>query len=116
MASFALGLSLAGAAHAQTPSPLTGDYVCVYGCRLTDANPSVAIHDGRADCVNEFGGLFVGRPLGETSLACFNKTGALDADGETLRWSDGVIWKRHLGSTKGKAYELRDAPALGAPP
>jgi hypothetical protein len=76
---------------------LSGDYVCSYGCRLTDANPSVAIDGETADCTNELGGIFHGRRLTETSIACFNKTGVLAEDGVTLRWSDGVVWKRHLG-------------------
>jgi hypothetical protein len=85
-------------AAAQTTASLSGDYVCAYGCRLSDANPSVTIDGAVARCTNEFGGLFVGRVLSATSIACFNKTGVLDGDGVTLRWSDGVTWKRHLGS------------------
>ena len=84
-------------ASAQTHPSLSGDYVCVYGCRLTDANPSVAIDGADANCMNEFGGLFRGRVLTATSIACFNKTGVLAPDGVTLNWSDGVVWKRHLG-------------------
>jgi hypothetical protein len=87
------GVSLASA---QT---LSGDYVCTYGCRLTDANPSIAVDGSVAICVNEFGGLFRGRVLSETSVSCFNKVGVLASDGVTLNWSDGVVWKRHLGST-----------------
>jgi len=92
----ALAASLAPAS-AQSPPSLSGDYVCVYGCRLTDANPSVAIDGAAANCMNEFGGLFRGRVLGDTSISCFNKTGVLAPDGVTLNWSDGVVWKRHLG-------------------
>jgi hypothetical protein len=96
-----LFLSLAAslsAAAAPTPASLSGDYVCTYGCRLTDANPSVAVDGGAAICMNEFGGLFRGRVLSETSISCFNKVGVLASDGITLNWSDGVVWKRHLGS------------------
>ena len=85
-------------ALAQSPASLSGDYVCTYGCRLTDANPNVAIDGAVAVCINEFGGIYRGRVLSETSISCFNKTGVLAADGVTLRWSDGVVWKRHLGS------------------
>jgi hypothetical protein len=95
-----LFLSLAAsstAASAQTSPSLSGDYVCIYGCRLTDANPSVAVDGGAAICMNEFGGLFRGRVLSETSISCFNKVGVLASDGITLNWSDGVIWQRHLG-------------------
>jgi hypothetical protein len=40
--SLALGLGVAFVppAASQSLSRLTGDYVCDYGCRLTDANPS----------------------------------------------------------------------------
>jgi hypothetical protein len=93
----ALAASVSGAA--QTASPLPGDFVCTYGCRLTDANPSVAIDGVAALCMNEFGGLFRGRVLSETSISCFNKTGVLASDGVTLNWSDGVVWKRHLRSS-----------------
>jgi hypothetical protein len=48
--------------------------------------------------MNEFGGLFRGRVLSATSVSCFNKVGVLASDGVTLNWSDGVVWKRHLGS------------------
>jgi ABC-type oligopeptide transport system substrate-binding subunit len=94
-------LSLAAApsaASAQTSPSLSGDYLCAYGCRLSDVNPSVAVDGVVATCVNEFGGLFRGRVLSETSISCFNKIGVLASDGITLNWSDGVIWKRHLGS------------------
>jgi len=83
-------------ASAQSPASLSGDYVCTYGCRLTDANPSVAIDGVAANCMNEFGGLYRGRVLSEKSISCFNKTGVLAADGVSLRWSDGVVWKRRL--------------------
>jgi hypothetical protein len=97
-----LGLSLylgalAYPAGAQNASPLTGDYVCAYGCRLTDANPGIVVNQGVADCTNEFGGLFRGQVLGADSVACFGKTGRLASDGLTLNWSDGVIWRRHVG-------------------
>jgi hypothetical protein len=91
---FAADLS---SALAQNAPPMSGDYACSYGCRLTDANPSVAIDGEKADCMNELGGIFHGRALSATSISCFNKTGVLASDGITLNWSDGVIWKRYLG-------------------
>ena len=45
--------------------------------------------------MNEYGGLFRGKPIGADGVACFHKTGRLSADGVTITWSDGVIWKRH---------------------
>jgi len=80
---------------AQTASRLAGEWVCAYGCRLTDANPSVAVSGDEADCVNEYGGLFQGKVVAPGVVACFRKTGRLSADGLTITWSDGVIWKRH---------------------
>ena len=56
----------------------------------------MAIDGAAAICMNEFGGLYRGRVLSEKSISCFNKTGVLAADGVTLRWSDGVVWKRRL--------------------
>jgi len=94
-----LGVGLAAPAPAQTISPLTGDYVCAYGCRLTDANPSLEVKGGEAICVNEYGGLFRGQVLSAESVACFRKTGRLSPDGSTLTWSDGVIWRRHVGGS-----------------
>jgi hypothetical protein len=95
--SLAWGLSVAlvPPAASQFLSRLTGDYVCTYGCRPTDANPSVGVKGGEAECVNEYGGLFDGKPLGADGVACFRKAGRLSADGLTITWSDGVIWKRH---------------------
>ena len=90
-----LGVALVPPAAAQSLSRLTGDYVCAYGCRLTDANPSIEVKGGEVDCVNEYGGLFQGKPIGADGVACFHKTGRLSADGVTIIWSDGVIWKRH---------------------
>jgi hypothetical protein len=89
----ALVLSVGRAAAAA--SPPDGEYVCAYGCRATDANPTLAVHGEEVDCMNEFGGLFRGKLLSPTAVACFRQTGALDPDGTTLRWSNGVIWKRH---------------------
>ena len=90
-----LGVALVPPAASQSLSRLTGDYVCAYGCRLTDANPSIEVKGGEVDCVNEYGGLFQGKLLGADGVACFRKTGRLSADGVTITWSDGVIWKRH---------------------
>jgi hypothetical protein len=98
IAAFSALIASVSLASAQTRPSFSGDYVCTYGCRLTDANPSVAIDGDAAICTNEFGGLFRGRVLSETSIACFNKVGVLASDGVTLNWSDGVVWKRHLGS------------------
>ena len=60
-------------------------------CRYFDD----ALKGGEAECVNEYGGLFQGKPLGADGVACFRKTGRLSADGLTITWSDGVIGKRH---------------------
>jgi hypothetical protein len=38
--------------------------------------------------------MFQGKPIGADGVACFRKTGRLSADGVTITWSDGVIWKR----------------------
>jgi hypothetical protein len=73
---------------------ISGLYLCVYGCRVTDAAPSVQIEGNAAACTNELGGIYHGRLLSKDSIACFNKTGAISADGKTIRWDDGVIWKR----------------------
>jgi hypothetical protein len=89
----ALILSLSRAAMAG--SPLEGEYVCAYGCRATDANPSLTVHNDEVDCMNEFGGLFRGKLLSPTSVGCFHQTGRLGRDGTTLTWSNGVIWRRH---------------------
>jgi ABC-type oligopeptide transport system substrate-binding subunit len=94
------GAAIAAPTAAQAASPLTGDYVCAYGCRLTDANPGIAVKGDEADCVNELGGLFRGQVLGADAVACFRKIGRLSPDGLTLTWSDGVIWRRHLDSGK----------------
>jgi hypothetical protein len=85
---------LAVAIAALAASPLSGEYVCVEGCRLTDANPTLRVEGEVALCTNEFGGLFTGRALGGDKIACFNKVGVFAPDGVTLNWSDGVVWKR----------------------
>jgi hypothetical protein len=59
-----LGVALVAPAASHSLSRLTGDYVCATGCRLTDANPSIAVKGGEVDCVNEYGGLFQGKPIG----------------------------------------------------
>ena len=85
-----------GGAVAEAASPLEGDYVCSYGCRPTDVNPSIEIRGAEADCMNELGGLYRGEVVGPGKIACFRKTGALSADGQRIIWSDGVIWTRHI--------------------
>ena len=92
---FAALLALLAGPHAAFADVLSGDYVCRFGCRATDAAPRVEIEAGIARCWNELGGLYVGEfhPPGE--VACFRKTGRIGRDGRTLRWSDGVIWIRH---------------------
>ena len=96
---FGLALTVAGlapalAASAQDGASLSGDYRCDYGCRLTDANPSLEIHGDDAACMNEYGGLYRGRRLRDGSIHCFNKVGRPQMDGKTIRWDDGVIWTR----------------------
>jgi hypothetical protein len=84
----------AGPAAAETP-PLAADYVCLYGCRMTDANPRLEIEGEVARCWNELGGLFVGRFTPPDRVACFRKTGRLFDGGARIDWSDGVVWRRH---------------------
>lgn len=91
-------LGAVGAAFAEASSPLEGDYVCTYGCRPTDVNPSIEIRGAAADCMNELGGLYRGEVIGPGKIACFRKTGELSADGQRIIWSDGVIWTRHIPS------------------
>jgi hypothetical protein len=69
---------------------LTGDFVCAYGCRPTDANPSVRVKNGEADCVNGYSGIFRGKPLGADGVACPRKTGRLSADG-LMRWRSPIV-------------------------
>jgi hypothetical protein len=90
-----VGVAFCPPALAQSASLLSGAYVCAYGCRLTDAPPSIAIDGDKATCTNEYGGLFRGRLLADNVVSCFNKTGRLLEDGKTVRWDDGVIWQRH---------------------
>jgi hypothetical protein len=96
-ASVVAGLALWAPALAQSAGALSGDYVCTYGCRLTDAPPSIAIDGDKANCTNEYGGLFHGRLLTDRSLSCFNKIGRLLEDGKTIEWADGVVWRRLPG-------------------
>ena len=80
LAPLIVGLAFCPTALAQSGSLLSGDYVCAYGCRLTDAPPSIAIDGDKATCTNEYGGLFHGRLLADDVLSCFNKTGRLSGD------------------------------------
>ena len=75
-------------------SPIAGEYVCVSGCLLTDAPPSVAIDGDIAHCMNEFGGTYTGTRLTDRSISCFNKTGILSTDGLSILWSNGAVWTR----------------------
>jgi hypothetical protein len=101
MRSSALVVMLASAvvpATAQCQNTFSGDWVCAYGCRETDANPRVEVEGNAARCWNELGGVFFGALLSADSLSCFHKIGTLSRDGNTIEWSDGVVWKRHFGS------------------
>ena len=73
---------------------IAGEYHCQSGCRLTDAAPSVEIAGTVATCMNELGGTFSGRVLSPNAIACFNTPGTLSKDGNTIEWSDGVVWAR----------------------
>jgi hypothetical protein len=102
MRSLALVVTLCTAvvpAMAQCRNSFPGDWVCAYGCRITDANPRVEVEGNAARCWNELGGVFFGAVLSAGSLSCFHKIGTLSCDGNTIEWSDGVIWKRHPGSS-----------------
>ena len=81
-------------ANAGGAQSISGDYVCAYGCRATDAAPSVQIDGDNAACMNELGGIFHGKVLTDHSISCFNKTGVLSVDGKTILWDGGIVWKR----------------------
>jgi hypothetical protein len=81
-------------ALAQGASSLSGEYECAYGCRLTDAAPTLAIDGDVAICTNELGGLFRGRLRPDGSIACFNKIGRPQGDGKTIVWDGGVVWRK----------------------
>jgi hypothetical protein len=81
-------------ARGEDAATLDGLYVCEAGCRVTDAAPSVQIEGDVALCTNELGGLFRGKRLSATTLACFNKIGALSADGAHIVWNSGMVWRR----------------------
>jgi hypothetical protein len=72
------GVAVLLALATSTPAsadPRSGEYVCAYGCRATDANPTLQIDGDVARCVNEIGGLFMGRVLAGGAVACFRNTG-----------------------------------------
>jgi hypothetical protein len=75
-------------------APPNADYVCTFGCRLTDANPRLEIKGAVARCWNEFGGIYVGEFRPPDSLACFHKIGRILGGGARVEWSDGVVWQR----------------------
>ena len=81
-------------ATAQGQGGFAGDYVCDYGCRLTDAPPSIKINGDVATCWNEFGGVYQGWLASKDEIYCFNKFGRLSGDRNVIRWDDGVVWKR----------------------
>ena len=89
----ALLLIVAGSTVVEAATP-SADYVCAYGCRVTDANPRLEIEGGVARCWNELGGLYVGEFWPPDRLACFHKTGRLLEGGARIEWSDGVLWRR----------------------
>jgi hypothetical protein len=94
----ALGASLyllAAPPTAAETAPPAADYVCVYGCRPTDANPRLEIEGNVARCWNEIGGLYVGEFHPPDIVACFRKTGRILDGGARIEWSDGVRWRRH---------------------
>ena len=93
-AAVALLLVVGFAARAEGAEALDGFYVCEAGCRVTDAAPSITIEGDVALCTNELGGLFRGKRLSATTIACFNKTGALSADGARIVWNSGMVWRR----------------------
>ena len=55
-------------AKAQSGASMSGVYDCVYGCRVTEAAPSVQIEGNAAVCANELGGIYQGRLLSRNSL------------------------------------------------
>ena len=93
-AAAALLLAAGSAARSEGAEALNGLYVCEAGCRVTDAAPSVEIVGDVALCTDELGGLYRGRRLTATTLACFNKVGALSADGARIVWDSGMVWRR----------------------
>jgi hypothetical protein len=87
-------------AIAEDAGSIAGVYVCQYGCRVTDAYPSVEINGNDAACMNELGGIYHGRLLTSRSISCFKTVGALSADGKTIVWDNGVVWKRVPGAPR----------------
>ena len=94
---FATLCAVPGLAGAPATGGFAGVYHCDYGCRPTDVDPTIEVDGDAANCMSELGGLFRGRIVGDRRIACFNKRGALSADGTILRWDDGVVWRRMSG-------------------
>ena len=72
----------------------SSQYECTYGCRLTDAAPTLTIEGDAAICTNELGGVFYGRLVNAKTIFCFNKLGVISPDGKTIRWDGGVVWTK----------------------
>jgi hypothetical protein len=91
----ALLLTIAEVSLAMAQSAtMSGEYECTYGCRVTDAAPTLAIDGEVAICTNELGGLFRGKLQRDGSIACFNKIGKPQSDGRTIVWDGGIVWRK----------------------
>jgi hypothetical protein len=60
--------------------------------------------------MNELGGIFHGRLLNPRSIACFNQTGVLSADGATVTWTNGMIWKKRARPGEPSEANQRSRP------
>jgi hypothetical protein len=91
---FVLLIGEVSSAMAQGAPSMSGEYECAYGCRVTDAAPTLAIDGDVAICTDELGGLFRGKQQPDGAIVCFNKIGRPQGDGKTIVWDGGVVWRK----------------------
>ncbi|CAN2533286.1 hypothetical+protein [Methylocapsa aurea] len=85
-------------ASAESPGFAGGwncDSICTeHDVLIFDVHASIRTKGDEAECRNKAGATSRGRIVSERTIRCFDSEGALSEDGETIRWTNGILWRR----------------------
>ncbi len=84
----------ASAGHVRSPA-IFGAWQCNQLCQNSNRVATISADRSDVECKNERGDLWKGQLISNRAFNCFNTLATLSDDGETIVWSNGVVWRRN---------------------
>ena len=74
---------------------ISGAWQCNQLCQAANRVATISANQSDIECKNERGDLWRGTRVSSRAFNCFNTLATLSDDGETIVWSNGVVWRRN---------------------